>query len=90
MQQDNENISAQEIGWIVRGEEHHTGTQLGVRAPFDQSVISQVWQATWMDARSLRHGGDDGTTPVGDGSQARSARLKTVACQTLCRHKARM
>lgn len=34
MQQDNENISAQEIGWIVGGEEHRAGTRLQVRAPF--------------------------------------------------------
>lgn len=51
MQQNNESIPAEGIGWIVRGEEHRTGTQLEVRAPFDQSVIAHVWQATWTDAQ---------------------------------------
>ncbi|MGB6305290.1 MAG: aldehyde dehydrogenase family protein [Acidobacteriaceae bacterium] len=51
MQPNNGSISAQEIGWIVRGQEHHTGTPLEVRAPFDHSVISQVWQATLTDAQ---------------------------------------
>lgn len=33
------------------GEEHRTGTRLEVRAPFDQSLIAHVWQATWTDAQ---------------------------------------
>lgn len=51
MQRNNESISAEEIGWIVRGQEHHTGTRLEVRAPFDQSLIGHVWQASWTDAQ---------------------------------------
>ncbi|HTU51299.1 MAG TPA: aldehyde dehydrogenase family protein [Acidobacteriaceae bacterium] len=51
MQHNNESIPAQGIGWIVGGEEHHTGTRLEVRAPFDQSLITNVWQATWTDAQ---------------------------------------
>ncbi len=51
MQQNNGSIPTEDIGWIVRGEEHATGARLQVRAPFDQSVISHVWQATWTDAQ---------------------------------------
>jgi acyl-CoA reductase-like NAD-dependent aldehyde dehydrogenase len=51
VQQNNGNIPAEEIGWIVSGQEHHTGTRLQVRAPFDQSLIGHVWQATWTDAQ---------------------------------------
>ncbi len=51
MQQINGSIPAEGIGWIVGGEEHRTGTRLELRAPFDQSLISHVWQATWTDAQ---------------------------------------
>ncbi|HUV97618.1 MAG TPA: aldehyde dehydrogenase family protein [Acidobacteriaceae bacterium] len=51
MQQNNGSIPTDDIGWIVRGEEHRTGTRLQVRAPFDQSVISHAWQASWTDAQ---------------------------------------
>jgi acyl-CoA reductase-like NAD-dependent aldehyde dehydrogenase len=51
VQQNNKRIPAEGIGWIVRGEEHRTGTQLEVRAPFDQSLVGHVWQATWVDAQ---------------------------------------
>ena len=51
MQQNNGSIPAREIGWIVGGEEHHTGTRQDVRAPFDQSLIAHMWQATWTDAQ---------------------------------------
>jgi acyl-CoA reductase-like NAD-dependent aldehyde dehydrogenase len=50
VQQNNGSIPAEGIGWIVRGEEHRTGTRLEMRAPFDHSVIAHVWQATWTDA----------------------------------------
>ena len=51
MQPKNESIPAEGIGWIIGGEEHRTGTRLEVRAPFDQSLIAHVWQATWADAQ---------------------------------------
>jgi acyl-CoA reductase-like NAD-dependent aldehyde dehydrogenase len=51
VQQNNGSIPAEEIGWIVCGQEHRTGTCLQVLAPFDQSVIRHVWQATWRDAQ---------------------------------------
>jgi acyl-CoA reductase-like NAD-dependent aldehyde dehydrogenase len=50
VQQKNQSIPAEGIGWIVNGEEHRTGTRLEVRAPFDQSLVAHVWQATWTDA----------------------------------------
>ncbi len=43
-------ILPDEIGWIVRGQERREGTRLEVRAPFDQSLIGHVWQASWTDA----------------------------------------
>ena len=51
MQPKNESIPAEGIGWIIGGEEHRTGTRLEVCAPYDQSLIAHVWQATWADAQ---------------------------------------
>lgn len=51
MQRNGEKIPAEEIGWIVGGSEHRSGTRLQVRSPFDQSLIAEVWQATWTDAQ---------------------------------------
>jgi acyl-CoA reductase-like NAD-dependent aldehyde dehydrogenase len=51
MQQNSGSIRGQEIGWIVSGKEHRTGTRMEVRAPFDQSLIGHVWQASWTDAQ---------------------------------------
>ncbi len=51
MQQQNENFSGARVGWIVGGEEHYTGTRMEVRAPYDQSLIAHVWQATLTDAQ---------------------------------------
>jgi acyl-CoA reductase-like NAD-dependent aldehyde dehydrogenase len=50
MQSKSGKILPDEIGWIVRGQEHREGTRLEVRAPFDQSLIGHVWQASWADA----------------------------------------
>jgi acyl-CoA reductase-like NAD-dependent aldehyde dehydrogenase len=51
VQQNNGSIPAEETGWIVGGKEHRTGTRMEVRAPFDQSLIGHVWQASWTDAQ---------------------------------------
>ena len=51
MQHNTQSIPPEEIGWIVGGQEQRTGTRLEVSAPFDQSVICHVWQATWTDAQ---------------------------------------
>jgi acyl-CoA reductase-like NAD-dependent aldehyde dehydrogenase len=51
VQQNGGSIPAGEIGWIVAGEEHHSGMRMEVRAPFDQSLIGHVWQASWADAQ---------------------------------------
>ncbi|MGO8719171.1 MAG: aldehyde dehydrogenase family protein [Acidobacteriaceae bacterium] len=50
MQRKSEKILSEEIGWTVRGQERREGTRLEVRAPFDQSLIGHVWQASWTDA----------------------------------------
>ena len=50
MQSKSGKILPDEIGWIVRGQERREGTRLEVRAPFDQSLIGHVWQASWTDA----------------------------------------
>lgn len=46
MERKNEKILSEEIGWIVRGQEHREGMRLEVRSPFDQSLIGHVWQAS--------------------------------------------
>ncbi|MES2222076.1 MAG: aldehyde dehydrogenase family protein [Acidobacteriota bacterium] len=51
MQQHNESIPAEGIGWIVGGTEHRSGARMEVHAPYDQSLIAHVWQATWADAQ---------------------------------------
>ncbi|HET9098997.1 MAG TPA: aldehyde dehydrogenase family protein [Acidobacteriaceae bacterium] len=51
MQQNSGSIPAEGIGWIVDGTEHHTGTRLEVRSPYDRSLIANIWQPTWMDAQ---------------------------------------
>lgn len=50
MERKNEKILSEEIGWIVRGQEHREGMRLEVRSPFDQSSIGHVWQASRSDA----------------------------------------
>ncbi len=51
MQATSGKIPSEEIGWMVRGQEHREGTRLEVRAPFDRSLIGHCWQASWPDAQ---------------------------------------
>ena len=88
MQQNNESIPAQEIGWIVGGEEHHTGTRLNVRAPFDQSSIADVWQATWTDAQQAVAAAVAGLARTSAlGSWERQNILGTVAARLQSNHE---
>lgn len=88
MQPNNGSISAQEIGWIVRGQEHHTGTPLEVRAPFDHSVISQVWQATLTDAQQAVAAAVEGFAHTSAmGSWERQNILAAVAARLQSQHE---
>ncbi len=88
MQQNNGNIPAEGIGWIVCGKEHRTGTRLQVRAPFDQSVISDVWQATWTDAQQAVAAAVSGFARTADlGSWERQNILTTVAARLQAEHE---
>ena len=84
----NGSISAEEIGWIVSGKEHYTGSRLQVRAPFDQSVISDVWQATWTDAQQAVTAAVDGFARTSAlGSWERQRILATVATRLQSEHE---
>lgn len=88
MQQRNGSIPAEGIGWIVGGEEHRTGTRLELRAPFDQSLIAHIWQATWMDAQQAVAAAVAGFAHTSElGSWQRQNILSAVAARLQSEHE---
>ena len=88
MQQKNQSIPAEGIGWIIGGEEHRTGTRLEVRAPFDQSLIAHVWQAMWTDAQQAVAAAVEGFARTSAlGSWERQNILAAVAARLQLEHE---
>jgi acyl-CoA reductase-like NAD-dependent aldehyde dehydrogenase len=88
VQQKNQSIPAEGIGWIVNGEEHRTGTRLEVRAPFDQSLVAHVWQATWTDAEQAVAAATAGFARTSAlGSWERQNILSAVAARLQSQHE---
>lgn len=87
MQSKSEKILPEEIGWIVRGQEHREGTRLEVRALFDQALIGHFWQASWVDAEEAVEAAVAGFARTSElGSWERQNILNAVAAHLQAEH----